>query len=161
MLRSFCFSDGLFFLGEYPVLSFNFLFLSLLIFLYHRLKTSLYYSFINYWEVPNFCGLILILCETTHHFFLLFLSPRRILLFSLSFNGIWFFFSDSWFGWHFIFLCLSPSISLLFVLFSSGAFPALPSLFFYYFLFWQCSFNTQLVVVAASVLREGKWLFLS
>lgn len=134
MLRSFCFSNGLFFLGEYPILSFNFLFLSLLIFLYHLLRTSLYYSFINFWEVPNFCGLILILCETTHHFFLLFLSPRRILLFSLSFYGIWFFFWDSWFGWHFIFLCLSPSISLLFVFFPMELFlPSHPYFFIIFF----------------------------
>lgn len=108
----------------------------------------------------------------TSFFFLLFLSPRRILLFCLSFYGIWFFFWDSWFSWYFIFYFLDPLLAFLFFLQWSFFSPPVLSVFII-LLFWQCknffisfiipvllktpSFNIQLVVVPASVLREGKW----
>lgn len=154
MLRHFCLSNGLFFLGEYLPPSLIFLYLFFLIFLYHLLRTSLCYSFLNFWEVPNFCSLILILCEGTHVFFLLFLSPRRILLFSSLFMGSGSFSETPGLADIPYFFFLVP---LILPYFCNGAFPALSSWVFYYFGFWQCSFNTQFLVEVASVLIEGKW----
>lgn len=84
------------------------------------------------------------------YFFLLLYSS----FFFPSFYGIWFFFSDSLFGWHFIFVFLSTSVSLIFAV--ELFLPSQPKFLFFC---GQHSFSIQLVEAAPVLRGEGKCSF--